>query len=259
MAYETIGFDVQDGVAAVTLNRPQVMNCFNSTMCEEIKGVWESVRADKAVNVVLLQAAGDRAFCTGIDRKQGIAQPDSPWQKRDPGSYLGPKANGMFKPVITAVQGMCAGGAFYFLNESDIIICSEDATFFDPHVTYGMVSALEPLGLARRIPYGEVMRWTLLGLDERMSASRALQIGLVSEVVERSALSHRGRELATRIAAKPGVTTEGTVKAVWQGMELTRDQAQVVGLHYPYLGNELGTAEAGKLFESGTRPSFEVR
>ena len=257
--FETIELDIADRVATVTLNRPAVLNAFSGTMCRELQALWGQLRASEEVNAVVLQANGDRAFCTGIDRRDGLQQADSPWLKEDPGTYVGPKTNRMFKPIITAVQGMCAGGAFYLLNESDIIICSEDATFFDPHVTYGMVASLEPLGLARRIPYGEVMRWTLLGLDERMSATRAHAIGLVSEVLSTSQLRSRARDLAVRIAAKPGVATEGTVKAVWEGMDLTRDQAQKLGLHYPYLGNDLGMAIAERQFGSGPRPAHEVR
>jgi len=68
-------------------------------------------------------------------------------------------------------------GAFYWINEADVVICSADATFFDPHTTYGMLSALEPAGLARRIPLGEAMRIALFGLDERMGAERAYASG----------------------------------------------------------------------------------
>src|SRR3546814_14110778 len=74
------------------------------------------------------------------------------WHVEDPGNTLGPKSVNCWKPVIAAVHGMAAGGAFYWLNESDIIICSEDATFFDPHVTYGMTSALEPIGMTYHMP-----------------------------------------------------------------------------------------------------------
>jgi enoyl-CoA hydratase/carnithine racemase len=78
-------------------------------------------------------------------------------------------------------------GRLYFLNEADVIICSDDATFFDPHVTYGKTSALEPIGLLRRIPIGEVLRMALFGVDERISPARALEIGLVSKIILRAA------------------------------------------------------------------------
>src|SRR5260370_17227921 len=84
---------------------------------------------------------------------------------------------------------MAGGGGFYFLNESDIVICSEDATFFDPHATSGIVSALEPIGMLQRgIPLGDVMRWALLGSEERITAPTALRLGIVTEIVPRDPL-----------------------------------------------------------------------
>ena len=82
-----------------------------------------------------LRAAGDRAFCTGIDVTEGPWWSDqNEWNQEDPGVMLGPKQHRVWKPVITAVHGMAAGGAMYFINESDIVICSEDATFALPEV-----------------------------------------------------------------------------------------------------------------------------
>src|SRR4029077_7459468 len=93
------------------------------------------------------------------------------------------------KRVVAAVPGMCAGGGQYFINEADIIICSDDAQFFDPHANAGIGSALEPIGmLARGVPIGGVLRWALMGSDERITAETALRIGLVSEVVARDDL-----------------------------------------------------------------------
>ena len=140
---------------------------------------------------MVLRAAGDQAFSTGVDRKLGRFRHPNPLSEDDPGFWLGAKQNRVWKPLIVAVHGMCAGGAFYWLNECDVAICSEDATFFDPHTTYGMASALEPAALLRRIPFGEVMRMALFGNDERISAARALAIGLVTEVVSRDELWER--------------------------------------------------------------------
>ena len=78
---------------------------------------------------------------------------------------------------------MACGGAFYLLGEADILIAAEHATFFDPHVTYGMPAVFEPALMLQRMPFGEVLRMTLLGNHERISAARALEIGLVTEVV----------------------------------------------------------------------------
>lgn len=135
------------------------------------------------------------------------------------------------------------GGAFYWLNEADILICSQDATFFDPHVSYGLTAALEPIGLARRVPLGEALRIALLGLDERVSAARALQIGLVSEVLPREGLWDRADDIARIIAAKPPAAIQGTVRAIWESLDSTRTQALRTGLSYTQLGNPIGQAE----------------
>ena len=246
MEFETVLYDVADHVATVTLNRPQALNSFTQQMCDEFSEIWKRVREDDNIHVVVLRAAGDRAFCTGVDVKDGIDIHDNVWSQRDPGEQLSPKLNQVWKPVVCAVHGMAAGGAFYWINESDIVICSDDASFFDPHVTYGMTSALEPIGLARRIPLGEVLRWALLGNDERMSPKRALEIGLVSEVVTRDRLWDRAAELAAQIAAKPAVAIQGTVRAIWESLDSTRSQALRQGLSYTQLGNPIGKAQVDR-------------
>lgn len=242
MPYETITFEVADHVGTITLDRPDTLNAFNQQMCDEFADLYARVREDDDVHVLVLRANGDRAFSTGVDVGEWVEVPDNPFALEDPGASLSPKANQCWKPMVAAVHGMAAGGAFYWLNEADIVICSDDATFFDPHVTYGMVSALEPIGLARRVNLGDVLRWALLGLDERLSADRALQIGLVTEVTTRDELWGRAAELAAIIAAKPPVAIQGTVRAVWESLDLPRTVALQRGLAYPQLGNEAGTA-----------------
>lgn len=158
---------------------------------------------------------------------------------------------------MTALHGMVAGGALYWVNESDIVICSDDATFFDPHVSYGMTAALEPIGLLQRVPLGEVLRMTLLGLDERMSAERAREIGLVSEVVTRDALRPRAAEIARIIAAKPPAAIQGSVKAIWESLDMTRSGALQVGLSYTQIGNPIGVAQVDR--DSFARPTWRLR
>ena len=253
--YQTILVDSKDHVTTVTLNRPDRLNAFNQAMLDDFAALWRWVRADDDVHTVVLRAAGERAFSTGVDRTDGRFRHPNPWSEDDPGAFLGPKQNKVWKPVIAALHGMVAGGAFYWVNEADIVICAEDTTFFDPHVTYGMTSALEPAGMVRRMPLGEVLRVVLLGLDERMSAPRALQIGLVSEVVPGPDLWDRADSLARRIAAKPPLAVQGTVKAVWDSMSMSVQAAREIPLQYPQIGND-----AGKLdLKSAARPEWELR
>lgn len=257
MNYETIIYELSGHVATVTLNRPDKLNAFNQRMCDEFEDLWNAVRLDDDVRVVVLQANGERAFCTGVDVKEGYAFPANVWSQRDPGVQLGPKHNQVWKPVVVALHGMVAGGALYWVNESDVVICSEDATFFDPHVSYGMTAALEPSGLARRVPLGEVLRMALLGLDERMSATRAREIGLVSEVVPVSMLRARAAEIAAIIAAKPPAAIQGTVRAIWESLDMTRSGAQQVGMAYTHIGNPIGSAQVDR--NAFARPKWQLR
>lgn len=246
MELKTVLYSMTGHVATVTLNRPAAMNSFNQAMLDDFALIWRTVKADDDVRVVVLRAAGDRAFSTGMDVKEGFDQHSNVWQQTDPGEWLSPKLNQVWKPLVCAVHGMAAGGALYWLNEADIVICSDDATFFDPHVSYGLTAALEPIGLARRVPLGEALRIALLGLDERLSAERALQIGLVSEVLPREGLWDRADEIARVIAAKPPAAIQGTVRAIWESLDATRTQALRTGLSYTQLGNPVGKAQVDR-------------
>ncbi len=245
--YSTIGYETTpDRVATITLDRPEVLNAFDRQMCEEIRDAWHRIKADPEVNAVVLRAAGDRAFCAGLDMKNAYGQPDDIWNHEDPGELLSPKWQKVWKPVVCAVHGMCTAGAFYFLNEADVVICSQDATFFDSHVTGGMVSALEPIGLMRRVGLGETLRIALSGNDERVSAETARQIGLVTEVVARDELWARAHEIAAGIAEKPSAATQGTVRAIWESLDRPYRAAMEQGLLYTRLGNPIGMAEAAE-------------
>jgi enoyl-CoA hydratase/carnithine racemase len=242
--YETIVYETDDDhVATITLNRPDVLNAFDRRMCEELRDAWRQVKGDAAVHSVVLRAAGDRAFCSGLDTSKPYGQPDDVWNHEDPGELLSPKWQKVWKPVVCAVHGICTAGAFYLVNESDIVICSDDATFFDSHVTYGLVSALEPVGLMRRIGLGDTLRMALTGNDERVSAETALRIGLVTEVVARDQLWARAHDLAAGIARKPPSATQGTVRAIWESLDRPYRVAMEQGLIYTRLGNPIGQAE----------------
>lgn len=245
MSFETILFEVDasDHVATITLNRPAQLNAFNRAMCQEMAEAWRAVKLDDAVHAVVVRAAGTRAFSAGLDVKTPYGQPENVWNHEDPGEYLSPKWQKVWKPVVCAVQGMCTAGGFYFVNESDVVICSTEATFFDSHVSAGLVCALEPVGLMRRIGLGETLRMALMGNDERLCAETALRIGLVSEVVDPECLWQRAHEIAAAIAAKPPSATQGTVKAIWESLDKPYRAAMEQGLIYTRLGNPIGTAE----------------
>jgi len=269
---ETLLYREEEGVAWVTLNRPEVHNAFNARMQAELRGMWRSLRRNDDVRVVVLTGAGDHAFCTGIDRQEAmggaavapgeprVGSGSTPFMFDDPGENIGPKTCDLWKPVIAAVNGIACGGAFYMLGEVEFIIASEGATFFDPHVTYGMTAAFEPMHMLQKMPFNEIMRLSLLGNHERMSARRAFDIGLVSEVVSLDELSAAAAWAAGVIASEPPLAVQGTLRAIWAARELSRSQALATAYAYVGLGTNRESIEEGqRLFSSGRRVEWRLR
>ncbi|MEY2478185.1 MAG: hypothetical protein QOG87_3500 [Actinomycetota bacterium] len=240
--FETILYDVKDGVATVTLNRPEVHNAFNQQMQKELHAIWRALRREDEVRVVVLTGAGEKAFCAGIDREETMGGWESaedvgkqrgetgyasatPWHFDDPGENIGPKTNDLWKPIIAAVNGMACAGAFYLLGEVDVIIAAEHATFFDPHVTFGMTACFESIHLLQKMPFHEIMRISLAGAHERMSAARAYDIGFVTEVVQGAELAEAAQRFAAIVASAPATAIQGTVRSLWAARELSRAQA----------------------------------
>jgi len=273
--FETIAYDEgDDGVAVVTMNRPDVHNAFNSLMQRELRTLWRALRRHDPVRCIVLTGAGEKAFCTGIDRMEqmggaGDETTDhdvvggggvTPFMFNDPGDNIGPKSCDLWKPVIAAVNGMACGGAFYMLGEVEFIVAADTATFFDPHVTYGMTAAFEPIHMAGITPFAEIMRLSLLGNYERMSAQRAHQVGMVSEVVPAAELGGRARELAAIIASQPRLAIEGTVRAIWSTRSMPQREAVRLGYAYVAMGtNQDSIAEGQQLFASGKRVEWKLR
>jgi enoyl-CoA hydratase/carnithine racemase len=261
----TIRYEAADGVATITLDRADRHNAFTTAMCDEMAATWAHVREDDGVRAVVVTAAGDKAFCTGIDRSEvpaddGVEYTFDPLTYRDPGGRLGPRSNECWKPVIAAVNGMACGGAFYLLGEADVLIAADHATFFDPHVTYGMPAVYEPALMLHHMPFGEVMRMTLLGNHERISAARALEIGLVTEVVPLADLPAAAHRVAAAIASQPPTAVQASLRSLWAARELTRSQMLDVGNTFLNLAmSKEALAEGQQVFASGQRIDPTIR
>jgi len=241
-------------------------------MQSELHSVWHCFRYDNDVRCVVLAAEGD-SFCTGIDRAEAISADNNasmaagdfpgyptPWAYDDPGRDIGPKTCDLWKPVIAAVQGMACAGAFYMLGEVEFIIAADDATFFDPHVTYGMTAAFEPMQMLSKMPFQEVMRMSLMGAHERISAARALEIGLVTEVVPVADLREHAAWAARVIADSPPLAIQGTMRALWTALEVSRKQAIDVANLFTRVGSDAAAFQAGQdRFASGERPRPRTR
>ncbi|MER5276077.1 enoyl-CoA hydratase/isomerase family protein [Streptomyces sp. NPDC002809] len=251
--------DKETGVALLTLDRPEKHNAIDLATAAELTAAWRAFRFDDEVRAVVVTGAGGRAFCTGIDRGADVPQPSSPYTIDDPLLAIGPKANDLWKPVIAAVEGMACGGAFYLLGEAEFVIASEEATFFDPHTTYGMVSAYEAIAMAQRMPFGEVARMSLMGTAERVTARRAYETGLVSEVTPPGGAVAAALRAAAVIASYPTGGVQGTVRALWSAKEAARAQAFAHAPHLIALGN-LAPEQQAELFEGrGGGGEFRLR
>ena len=279
MEFETLLYDEDGGVATVTLNRPEVLNAFDQQMQDELRDVWLGLRTNDDVRAVILTGSGDKAFCAGIDREEAIAEDyladeenrskmqsqvgpvSTPFMYNDPGVNINPKMNDLWKPVVAAVNGIACGGALYLLGESDVIIAADHATFFDPHVTYGMVAGFESVHLLQKLPLGEVLRMMLLGAWERMSAERAHQMGLVSEVVPQAELLERAMWVARAIASAPVMAIQGTLRAIWMTHEVTRREALSQVSTYVALGTLFDNIAEGQETFQGIRerPEWKLR
>ncbi|MGW6983831.1 enoyl-CoA hydratase/isomerase family protein [Streptomyces sp. NPDC054932] len=249
--------DKATGVAVVTLDREHRHNAIDLATAAELGAVWRELRFAEEVRAVVLTGAGAAAFCTGIDRGVDVPQPASPYSADDPLISIGPKASDLWKPVVAAVNGMACGGAFYLLGEAEFLIASETATFFDPHTTYGMVSAYEAVYMAQRMPFGEAARMSLMGTAERLSARRAHEIGLVSELTAPDGLLPAALRAATTLAGFPTEAVQGTVRALWSAKQAALQQALAQAPALIALGN-LAPERQAELFGS-RRPGTEFR
>ena len=154
---------------------------------------------------VIVTTGEGRSFQTGLDVVQLAREPDA--LRKQSGRTRRAELRmtawhcGVAKPVITAVNGVCAGGGLHFVADADVVLAASDAQFLDPHVSVGQVSAYEVIGLARKIPFEAVMRMALLGRHERIDAARAFALGMVSQVVDPpEALRDEAQALAEKIA-----------------------------------------------------------
>jgi E-phenylitaconyl-CoA hydratase len=240
VGFETLLLERRDGVAALTLNRPERHNAFNTAMALELRRAWEEIKADPEVVCAIVTGAGDKAFCTGADVTE-VAESDTESrasESMDASPFLHMTAihNRCWKPVIAAVNGMVAGGGLHFVADADLVLAAEHASFFDTHVKVGLVAGLEPVGLARRIPLEAVLRMALLGGSERMSAQEAWRIGLVGEVLPAAQLMPRARELAAKIAQHSPAALMRSKQAIWESLDVGLHQGlarawEIIGHH----------------------------
>src|SRR4029453_3457609 len=185
--YETLLIERRGPVGWLINNRPDQLNAMNSQMREELGVAWTELDADPDVRGILDTGEG-RAFQTGVDVSEiasdGVGMERYRRSMETWDLHFTAWHQKVTKPVITAVNGICAGGGFHWVADADICIAASDAQFFDPHTSVGQVVSLEALGVMRKMPGEAVMRMAFVGRYERMPASRAYELGMISQVVD---------------------------------------------------------------------------
>lgn len=260
---EMIVYEKKEGIAFVTFNRPQVLNAKNPRMVEELVHVWQDVREDSEIQVVIMTGAGE-AFMQGRGDIEALAgrleeAPGPPTRvfRYSWNTPVSPRAHDVYKPIIAAVNGLCATSGLELVSESDIVICSENATFFDNHVSYGAL-VHSAVALAKRIPYNHVIRMALMGAHEVIDAKRAYEIGLVTEVTSSEQLITRATEIAKTVMLNSPTAVQGSVEVLWNGLSLgLRDAMQLDSYMQKHFNNHPDLREATKALLENRRPRWK--
>ncbi|NDZ95884.1 enoyl-CoA hydratase/isomerase family protein [Streptomyces sp. SID6673] len=235
MSFDTIKYEVNGHTATITLNRPDALNALSPHMITELRTAYDTAENDERVWVLVVTAEG-RAFCTGADVKEipgdGKVVNERPylstyeqWEAPQEGT---PPFRTMAKPIIVAINGICCGAGLDWVTTGDIVIASEKASFFDPHVSIGLVAGREVVRLARVLPRSVALRMALMGKHERLSADRALDLGMVSEVVEHDRLLERAHEIADVVNSNAPLAVRGTRLAILKGLDLPLHEAEML-------------------------------
>jgi len=261
MAYDALIVERHGPVGWLVFNRPQAANAMDAAMFAELEPAWKELDADPAVRVIVNTGEG-AAFQTGLDMVQLARDPAAlrEQSRRTKRAELRLTAwhNGVAKPVIAAVNGVCAGGGLHFVADADIVVASSAATFLDPHVSVGQVTAYEAIGLMRKMPAEAVMRMALVGRHERLSAQRALQLGMISQVVDPpERLREEAQELAEKIARNSPAAMAATKRALWQALELgLTDACRAGGAELVSMWGHPDQAEGPRAFAEKREPAW---
>ena len=234
--YEHLIVERHGPVGWLINDRPDQLNAMNSAMRDEFALAWKELDDDPEVRVIVHTGNG-RAFQTGVDVSEiagdGVGFERYRQSMEDFDLHFTAWHQQVWKPVITAVNGICAGGGFHWVADADIVIAASDAQFFDPHVSVGQVVSLEAIGLIRKMPAEAVMRMAFVGRYERMPAERALQLGMISEIVDPpERLRERAQELGEIIARNSPAAMAATKKALWAALEHGLTDACKVGARH---------------------------
>jgi len=196
-----IEFKMQDGIALITLNRPERLNALDAEHYDALSKAWATVRDDPQIRVAVVTGAGEKSFCSGADIKSFVAKPPSLAEMMlTQKSQLLNRGLELWKPVIAAVNGYCLGGGMTMLLATDLRVAAEHATFAVSEVKRGVFPANGGTQrIIQQLPYPIAMEMLLIG--DPIDAATALRWGLINKVVPRSELLPAAMDYARRLSA----------------------------------------------------------
>lgn len=241
MAFENILFDVRDGIAFLTLNRPKVLNALNAATLQELQTAIDIIRQDTSIRAAILTGAGEKAFAAGADIQE-LAQANAV-----NGRDLALRGQAVFraietcgKPVIACINGFALGGACELILACTLRIASETAKLGQPEVKLGLIPGYGGTQrLARLVGKGVALQMILTA--EMLSAADALRVGLVNEVVPAEQLLARGEAIARTIAGMAPLAVQYSMEAIDRGYDLPLEEA--LFLEAALFGLACGTAD----------------
>lgn len=266
-SFDTITYDVDGHTATITLNRPEALNALSPHMITELRAAYDEAENDDRVWLLVVTGTG-RAFCTGADVKaipgDGKVINERPylstyeqWEAPQEGT---PPFRTMAKPVLAAINGLCCGAGLDWVTTGDIVIASDKATFFDPHVSIGLVAAREVVRVARVLPRSIALRMALMGKHERMNAQRAYELGLISEIVEHDRLLERAHEIADIVNSNAPLAVRGTRLAIIKGLDLPLHEAEMLAESFRERNlHTEDSLEGPKAFVEKRKPDWQCR
>jgi len=224
MSYQTLLYELRDGIAFLTINRPDKLNALNDLVVSELHQAALAIRADASVRGVILTGSGPKAFVAGADigdlARQGVMDGRA---RALNGQQMLYALERLGKPVLAAVNGFALGGGCELAMACHIRICSENARFGQPEVNLGITPGY---GGTQRLPriVGKGNALYMLLSAEHVNAQDALRMGLVSRVVPQEQLMAEAEKLMKSIVAKGPVALALTIEAVDRGMETTLEE-----------------------------------
>lgn len=256
----SIDFKLQDHVATITIDRPDVLNAIDLATEAELQRIWTELEREDEVRLVVLTGAGDRAFCVGADLKNPSVKGVDYWAASRPGGFGGIALRETLNvPVLARVNGFALGGGFEMVLGCDLVVACEEASFGLPEALVGRM----PLDggmtlLQRQIPFRQAMGMMMTG--QRINARRALELGLVNEVVPRAELDAAVARWTQAVLACAPLSLRAIKQVVRQTGTLSPTQAQAVRL--PALVRALQSEDASEgvaAFQQKRKPQWRGR